>query len=234
MNDKNFFLLQHSLLKFIWVFLVIFLVFVGKRYNLALLLCLNLIYFLPQKSIIFTFFKTVLRLSFFWISYLIMGLLFDLSFTKQISFILTFLCSLQVSVFCLMAFNLDNLNHDFKLQDSNHVKNHIKIIIGKLFVFITLVSYFLLIFKARYTEIVKSVPARKRFSITYIENILIGIKELLNDVFNEDIRINTISKEVTTDDYSIRYNQSTTYSFFNKYNLYGYYFITLNIILISM
>ncbi|MCL2064867.1 MAG: hypothetical protein FWG98_10940 [Candidatus Cloacimonetes bacterium] len=66
---------------------------------------LNIVIFIRVPIVLNTFFRTILKLSFLWIIYLLCSLLFDINFDEQAKFLLRFLLLLQLSAFILKSFS---------------------------------------------------------------------------------------------------------------------------------
>ncbi|MDD4156064.1 MAG: hypothetical protein PHY08_05765 [Candidatus Cloacimonetes bacterium] len=237
MNKSNFFLNQNTYLKLIWVFLSLFLIFLWRNHNLYLILFFNIIFLLPQVSILVLFFKTIIKFSFLWISYLIMGLVFSIPFYTQINFLISFLCMLLISIFCLKSFDFEGISKDFRLHSSQSNNSIIKSKFLSLVSLFILIQYFFEVFKSKMSEFKKTNLKVNKLSIGYLESIIIQVKDII-EVFYGKIPqyINRFENEVYSNVISNNKEMqlSVSYSFFSFHNLYLYYFITLYVLLVSV
>jgi len=79
---------QHVYLKLCFVVMVLLAVCFLHTGKIGWLILLNICFFLPDKNINLLYFKTLLRLSLFWIMYLFFGILFNIPYDKQVDFLL--------------------------------------------------------------------------------------------------------------------------------------------------
>lgn len=225
-KKSQFFVRQNVCLKLIWIFLNFFLLFINRKNNVLILLLLNTIFFFADISLIKRFFKTCIRLSFFWISYLIMGIIFNINFNMQVNFILKFLCMLQVSVFTLNSFSLANLRLDEK---HNKIPVFLRNSLENIIIFMMTICHFFDFFTQRFKESkLHKIPYKQRFTIQYIHLFNNDLKNILSDLNDSFSDMHQFSLNIKNDEVI------DSYDFFSLNNLHIYFFITLNILLVSV
>lgn len=215
----SLFVKQNSLLKFAFVFLAIILVFLSRISILIFLIIFNLFLFLPDFVVIKKYFKTLSRLSFFWIAYLISGLIMDINFLVQINFLIRFLLMLQLSVYIQSSFTINSVLQDFKFFRNNFLFQSI----------ILFLMYFNTIFASLSTQFksfkYKDLSLKEKFSLSVIDRIML----LLKEVFDNSLEL---KKAMPVIDFENIQNVET--GFFTYPNLYLFYIITIYVLLLSV
>ena len=111
---KSLFQRQNILLKMFFIGVGFSIAIFCKINTLAIVVSSNLILFLPSFEILKSFFVATLKLSFFWIFYLLCCQLMDIPFDEQIRFLLRFLLMLQLSAFLLKSFSKERFLSEFQ------------------------------------------------------------------------------------------------------------------------
>ena len=106
---------QHILLKLCFVLLTFVVVFVSNTIEIGYLIILNIVFFIPDFKINLYFLKTVIKLSYFLIAYILSGIVLNIPFYVQIEFLLKVIIMIQLSVFLLKTIRLDNFMNDTKV-----------------------------------------------------------------------------------------------------------------------
>ena len=106
---------QHILLKLCFVLLTFVVVFVSNTTNIGYLIILNIVFFIPDIKINLYFLKAIVKLSYFWIIYILSGLILNIPFDVQIEFLLKVIIMIQLSVFLLKTIRLDSFMNDTKI-----------------------------------------------------------------------------------------------------------------------
>jgi len=110
----DLFVKQHVLLKLCFVILTFLVVLLLQTRTIGYIILLNIVFFLPDKGINILYFRTVLRLSFFWILYLFSGVILNIPYYVQIDFLLKVLIMIQMSVFLLKSITFEYFLNDTK------------------------------------------------------------------------------------------------------------------------
>ena len=170
----SFFQKRNSFLKLAVIILGIVAAFICRIYVLSFVVLANMLLFLPSLSIVKAFLYTTMKLSFFWIFYLLVSQLMYVSFDIQVKFIVRFLLMLQLSCFLLKSFSRDRLLYElsflFKYRAFNWMLNFF--------------SYFYHIFNS----IVQSYKSsgvdmwsvKQKFSVAYLEKLM----EIIRGIFD--------------------------------------------------
>jgi len=115
----NFYTKQNLYLKLIFIIINIIICLIARFPVLAIYFALNTIFFSFSAHIIISFLKVCLKLSFFWIFYLLCALLINIPFEQQISFLLSVLFILQISVFFRQS-----LSQSYFLYDTYYLRRY--------------------------------------------------------------------------------------------------------------
>ena len=95
----TFFHKQNNILKLIFLLLGFFLVFILKPINIVFLILINFFYFLPVRSILKFFWFVFFRLSYFFILFLLICLMCNISFVIQIEYLIKAIFILQLIIY---------------------------------------------------------------------------------------------------------------------------------------
>jgi len=159
-------------MKLIFVALNIFISLKASLSTVIILFVLNSILLCLSPEIILSFFKVIMRLSLFWICYLLCSLLLSIPFEQQISFLVRVVFVIQISVFFRQSLNLE-----YFLFDTASLHKY-----G----FFTDICYFFLYtdFLVKYlyvniTNIEYDDSLSSKFSVNYIEYMIRSIKIVL-------------------------------------------------------
>jgi hypothetical protein len=177
-----------------------------------MLLVFNVLAFLPTFSIVKTFFSTVLRLSFFWIFYLLSGIIFDIPFDRQVDFLLRLLLMLQLSVFISKSFALELFVSDMK----PFIKYRLTRYLTYFFLYVNS------IFKYIINHYKQAELDKERLSKDYLKKIMLLIKSVFDNT--EEIKKDLPEIEIT----------DRERAFFTFSNLYLFYIITAYTLAISL
>ena len=130
---------QSNILKLLYIILYLYCVFTKNFTELALFIIVNILLYIPALIIIKSFFQSFLNLAYFWIFYLLSGLIVKIDFNVQLNFLLT-VCSLII----ITSF----IRHSFRFEDVFHPKNYLM-----RFKFYQGLGYFLISFNVALTTI---------------------------------------------------------------------------------
>ena len=213
----NLFQRQNIYLKIYFV-LLLFLIVIFSRFNtVSHSIIINFIIFLPVPNIIVSFLKILLKLSFFWIFYLLSGLLLNVPFEKQLDFLVRIIIMLQVSVFLQKSITFERFMSDTRLFLRYEFFQHI--------------VHFLLYFNAIFehlinhfheSDLLKS-SLKEGLSSNYIKKIVFMIKSIFDK-----------SDEIKDDLPEIPHTINASPPFFTFANLYLFYTITLYTLVLSI
>ena len=169
---NSFLTKQHIYLKFIFIIISLIFVFLADTKTVSLFLVLNSILFLP---ILLPFLKIVIKLSYFWIFYLICGIIFNLDYMLQINFLIRMGFMLQISVFLQKTVCFQVLIHDMRYLLKFNAFQIILLFILNLNSYLKYLSISFLEAEPQ------KIPIKNRFSLSYIEIITHHIKSTLEN-----------------------------------------------------
>ena len=171
--NNTFLIKQHIYIKLLFVIISLFLTFIADLKTITVLIILNLIFFHP---ICLPFLLSIVKLSFFWIFYLLCGIFFSINFITQIHFLLCIIFMLQLSVFLQRATCFQNVINDIiPLLKYPFFQNLV------LF-FLYLNNIIIFLVQSYKDSDIKKIPFHKRFSFSYIDKIMTMIKTVLENV----------------------------------------------------
>jgi len=165
---NDFFLRQNVLLKVCLVAWAVAITLLCRAGIVGLLILFNLIAFLPARELNASFLRTVVKLSFFWIFYLLSGLVFNITFDSQVGFMLRVLLMLQLSVFLQKSISFESMLQETKPLLKYRLYQNI----------VYFMMYFGSIFKYITERYKNDMP--KKLSKKYFERLLLVIKSVLD------------------------------------------------------
>ena len=95
---------QSIILKLCLLFLSLILIFFLKTVNITILVFLNILYFIPSMSITMSYIRFFFKLSYFIILILLLGMVFNFSFDKQIELLVKIIFTLQIFVYLYKSY----------------------------------------------------------------------------------------------------------------------------------
>ncbi len=215
---------QNTLFKILVVILGLYItLFFRWQYFLAVFL-VTLLWLTPNIKIIGEYLKTLIRIAPFITSYIILGIIFSISFNEQIVFVSRISLLLLFSVFLLKTTTIENI-----LSDTCHLR---KWKVVNSFVFYCLAT---LLFADLFFSEIKS-AGRK---IRKIENVINVFTESFNHVYRQTEAIEKKVAFMTSQDYQslnaeTNPRQRAGKDFINSANVYLTFLLTLYIIIIAL
>ena len=169
---NSFFQKQHIYLKILYIIIVLIIIFKTEMMVTLFFFLLNILFFFP---ILVPFLKTIIKLSYFWIFYLICGMIFKVDFMVQINFLLCMIFMLQISVFMQKTICFQVLIHDMK----PFLK--FKFFQAIILFFLYLNSSFKYLSNSFKEVELETVSLKNKFSFSYIERIIQIIKSVFEN-----------------------------------------------------
>ena len=166
---------QNIYLKFFFVIVLLFLIYLADIKTVSLLFIINILFFFP---IFPPFLKVMIKLSYFWIFYLLCGFLFNIDYLVQVNFLLHMAFMIHISVFLQKTICFHILLYDIKPLLKFTI---IQIII--LF-FVNLCSLLKYLSNSYKETSLQKLPLSEKLTLSYIEKIILLIKSVIEDTDN--------------------------------------------------